>query len=46
MLGVEGEVVVGKDILGELDKELSGGRALIEEMFQGREAMSKGDVGV
>ena len=51
MSEVEGEVDVGKDKLCELDKELSGwlgvGRALNQEiMFQGREAMSMGDVGV
>ena len=51
MSGVEGEVVVGKDKLCELDKELSGwlgvGRALNQEiMFQDREAMGMGDVGI
>ena len=50
MSGVEGEVVVGKAKLCELDKELSGwlgvGRVLIQEMFQGREAMCMRDVGV
>ena len=48
--GVEGEIVVGKDKLCELEEELSGwlgvGRALIQEIFQGREAMSMGNVGV
>ena len=50
MSGVEGEIVVGKDKLCELEEELSGwlgvGRALVQEMFQGREAMGMGDVGV
>ena len=48
--GGEGEIVVGKDKLCELEEEFSGwlgvGRALVQEMFQGREAMGMGDVGV
>ena len=47
---VEGEIVVGKDKLCELEEKSSGwlgvGRALVQEMFQGREAMGMGDVGV
>ena len=50
MSGVEGEIVVGKDKFCELEEESSGwlgvGRVLVQEMFQGREAMSVGDVGV
>ena len=50
MMGVEGEVVMGEDKLGQFDKELSGwegmGWTLIKEMFQGREAMGVRDVGV
>ena len=50
MLGVEGEVVVGKDKICELEEDssrwLGVGRALVQEMFQGREAMGVGDVGV
>ena len=49
MLGIEGEAVVGKDKLFELDEEsgwLGVVRALIQEMFQGKEAMGMGDVGV
>ena len=41
---------MGKDKLCELEEELSGwlgvGRALVQEMFQGREAMGMGDVSV
>ena len=48
MLRIEGEIVVGKNKLCELEEEMSGwlglGRALIKEMFQGREGM--GDVSV
>ena len=48
--GVEGEIVVGKDKLCELEEESSGwlgvGRVLVQEIFQGREAMGMGDVGV
>ena len=43
MLGVEGEIVVGKDNFCELEEESSGwlgvGRALVQEMFQDRETM-------
>ena len=42
MLGVEGVVVVGKDKLCKLDELsewLNVGKMLIQEMFQGREAM-------
>ena len=50
MSGVEGEIVADKDKLCDLEEELSEwlgvGRALIQEMFQGREAMDMGDVGV
>ena len=48
----EGEVVVGEDKLDELDKELSRCKGMclyvggIKEMFQGREAMGVGDVGI
>ena len=46
----EGEDVVGKEKLCELNNELSGWlgvrRVLIQEMFHGREAMSVEDVGV
>ena len=49
-MGVEGEIVVGKDKLCELEEEASGwlgvGRALVQEMFQGRGSISMGDVGV
>ena len=41
---------MGKDKLCELEEESSGrlgmGRTLVQEMFQGREAMGIGDVGV
>ena len=50
MSGVEGEIVVGKDKFSELEEESRGwlgvGRVLFQEMFQGREAMGMGDVGV
>ena len=50
MSGVEGEIVVGKDKFCELEEEssrgLGVGRALVQEMFQGREAMGVGYVGV
>jgi hypothetical protein len=50
MPGVEGEMVVGEDKLSKLDKELSGwygvGSLLVKEVFQGRETMEMGDVGV
>ena len=46
MSGVEGEIVLGKDKLCDLEEELSRWlgveRALIQEMFQGREAMGMG----
>ena len=48
MSGVEGEIVVGKDKFCELEEEssrgLGVGRALVQEMLQGREAMGVGDV--
>ena len=41
---------MGRDKLCELEEESSGwlgvGRVLVQEMFQGREAMGMGDVGV
>ena len=41
---------MGKDKFCKLEEESSGwlgvGRALVQEMFQGREAMGMGDVGV
>ena len=50
MSGVEGEIVVGRDKLCELEEESSGwlgvGRALVQEMYQGREAMGMADVDV
>ena len=50
MSGDEGEIVVFKDTFCELEEESSGwlcvGRALVQEIFQGREAMGMGDVGV
>ena len=50
MLRVEGEIVVGKDKLCELEEESSGwldvGRSLIQEMFQGREDMGMENAGV
>ena len=50
MSGVEGEIDVGKDKFCELEEEsnrwLGVGRALVQEIFQGREAMGMGDVGV
>ena len=50
MSGVKGEIVMGEDKLGNLDKELSGwqgvGRAFVKEVFQGRETMGVRDVGV
>ena len=45
MSGVEGEIVVGKDKFYELEEESSRwsgvGRALVQEMFQGREASTQ-----
>ena len=50
MSGVGGGIVVGKYRFGELEEESSGwlgvGRALVQEMFQGRGAMGMGDFGV
>ena len=50
MSGIEGEIVVGKDKLAELEEEISRwlgvGRVLIKEMFQGTEAMDMGNVTV
>ena len=50
MSGDEGEIVLGMDKFSELEEESSGwlgvGRALNQEMFQGREAMGMGDVSV
>ena len=50
MMGVEGEVVMDKDKLCGLVEEMSGwlgvDRVLVQEMFQGREIMGMGDVGV
>ena len=50
MLGVEGVIVVGKDKFYELAEEPGGWlgveKALVQEMFQERETIGMGDVGV